>query len=113
MHRADVLDNESSHSSACWSVGKLTYLVPECMVRADGIGPIIDLNAHCGKLLTLTLGINHVIEQERLIISVLGSADAINWDTKPLVIFPQKSYCGNILNVSESREISQGPLPPR
>ena len=76
-------------------------------------GPIVDLNAHRGKLLVLTLGINHVIEQERLIISVLGSADAINWDTKPLVIFPQKSYCGNILNVSESREISQGPLPPR
>ena len=113
MHGADMLDHETSHASTSWSVGKLTHLVPECIARADGMGPIVDLNAHRGKLLVLTLGINHVIEQGCLIISVLGSADAINWDTKPLVIFPQKSYCGNILNVSESREISQGPLPPR
>lgn len=91
MHRGDVLDNETS---AHWSVGKFTYLVPECIAHADGVGPIIDLGAHCGKLLTLTVGINHVIEQERLIISVWGSTDGIDWGTKPLVASPQKHYCG-------------------
>ena len=91
MHRGDVLDNEISLP---WSVGKFTYLVPECMARADGMGPIMDLHAHCGKLLVLTLGINHVIEQERLILSVWGSANGIDWGTKPLFAFPQKHYCG-------------------
>jgi hypothetical protein len=91
MHHVDVLDNETF---GLWSVGKLTYLVPDCMARADGRGPIIDLNAHYGKLLVLTLEIKHVIEQERLIISVWGSEDMIDWGTKPLIIFPRKHYCG-------------------
>ena len=91
MHHGDVLDNETF---ALWSVGKLTYLVPDCVARADGMGPIMDLDTHCGKLLVLTLGINHVIEQERLIISVWGSEDMIDWGTKPLIEFPQKHYCG-------------------
>ena len=73
----------------------LRYVVPECATRSDGCGPIFELSsAERGKLLVLTLGINCVLEQETLLVSVWGSADAENWGTTALVSFPPKSFCG-------------------
>ena len=70
------------------------FLLPESIARADGIGPEIDLGSNRGKLLVLTLGINRIIEQESLEISVWGSADGENWGVRPLATFPPKFYCG-------------------
>jgi hypothetical protein len=48
------------------------FLLPESIARTDGIGPNIDLAADRGKLLVITLGIDRVLEQEALTISILG-----------------------------------------
>jgi len=70
------------------------FLLPECISRADGVGPKIELGPDSGKLLVLTLGINRIVEQERLVISIWGSSNGIDWGTKPLATFPPKFYCG-------------------
>jgi hypothetical protein len=72
----------------------LAFLVPETVVREDGSGPVLDLGPSQGKPLTLTLGITRIIEQESLELSIWGSPDQENWGAKPLVVFPQKFYCG-------------------
>ena len=70
------------------------FLLPESLTRADGVGPKIELGADCGKLLVLTLGINRIVEQERLVVATWGSSNGIDWGTKPLASFPPKFYCG-------------------
>ncbi|MGP0071645.1 MAG: hypothetical protein ACLPWF_06895 [Bryobacteraceae bacterium] len=69
-------------------------LLPESIVRANGIGPEIDLGSKRGKLLVLTLGITRILEQESLEVIVLGSPDGEQWESKPLAKFPPKFYCG-------------------
>src|ERR1700730_1061691 len=70
------------------------YWVPECVVSADGMGPLIDVGTDRGKLLVLTLAINCVIEKESLVVFISGSTDEAHWDNKPLVSFTPKHYCG-------------------
>jgi hypothetical protein len=70
------------------------FLLPECITRADGVGPKVELGAASGKLLVLTLGINRIVEQERLIVSIWGSPNGVDWGIKPLATFPPKFYCG-------------------
>jgi hypothetical protein len=41
----------------------------------------------------LTLGIDRILEQESLDVSLWGSPDNEHWER--LSAFPQKSYCGN------------------
>ncbi len=71
-----------------------TFLVPETEQRANGESEAIALGDAKGRLLTLTLGITRIIEQESLDVAILGSTDGEEWDMKPLVSFPQKFYCG-------------------
>ncbi len=78
------------------------YLVSPCIERVDGTGPAIELGALSGSLLKLTLGINHVLEQESISISIWGSASGTDWGSTPLMTLPQKGYCGEyhtILNL--------------
>jgi hypothetical protein len=70
------------------------FLLPESIARSDGKGPEIDLGPKRGKLLVLTLGITRILEQESLEVSVWGSADGDNWDSRPLATYPPKFYCG-------------------
>jgi len=70
------------------------FLIPEAERRADGTGEALDLGQSKSKVVKLTLGITRIIEQQSLDISVWGSADNVNWGTKPLAAFPQKFYCG-------------------
>jgi hypothetical protein len=70
------------------------FLLPEQIVRQNGSGPVLDVSACAGAVLSITLGINRIIEQESLDLSVVGSTDGENWSTKPLAAFPQKFYCG-------------------
>ncbi len=79
------------------------YLVPESIKKSDGVGPAIELDALSGKLLVVSLGINRVVEQEGLEVSVWGSTSGTDWGPRPLLVFPQKSYCGvyaTILNLT-------------
>lgn len=70
-------------------------VVPPSPQRCDGAGRVIPLNALHGKLITITLGINNVLEQEALAVSIWGSASGTEWGSKPLLSFPRKSYCGS------------------
>ena len=84
------------------------YLVPDCTVRAPGVGPEIELGASAGKLLVLTLGIDRSIQQQGLTLQVWGSPDQVNWGMKPLLAFPQKYYCGMyslLLNLAKTPNI--------
>lgn len=70
------------------------FILPEMVARKDGNGPTIELgNAAC-KAVLLTLGITRIIEQESLDLAICGSKDGESWDDKPIIIFPQKFYCG-------------------
>jgi hypothetical protein len=64
------------------------------VIETEGIGPEVELGTDAGKLLVLTLGINHTIEEQGLVLSIWGSTDGRDWGSKPLLSFPQKYYCG-------------------
>jgi hypothetical protein len=70
------------------------FILPETTVREAGIGPAIPLVNNQGEMLVLTLGITRIIEQESIDLSIWGSADGVDFGTKPLAAFPQKFYCG-------------------
>ena len=67
-------------------------LLPECIVREDGQGPEMALEAKQAKRLLLTLRVNRILERETLEVSIHGSRDRTTW--QPLAVFPKKSYCG-------------------
>lgn len=74
---------------------RTTYrLLSPCLERGDGTGPTIDLGLDHASLLVISMGINHVIENERLTLSIWGSVDGNDWGDKPLMSFPPKAYCG-------------------
>ena len=70
------------------------FLVPECEQRSNGESSVLELRASSGKVISLTLGITRIIEQQSLDVAILGSADGENWGATPLISFPQKFYCG-------------------
>jgi hypothetical protein len=67
------------------------FLLPETVSRQDGKGPELNLG-HSASSLLLTLGINRIIEQESLDVTVWGSEDGSEW--RQIAAFPQKFYCG-------------------
>ena len=64
------------------------------MRKGDGVGPVVDLDEYCSKLLVVTLGITDVVERTGLTVSVWGSPDQTEWGAKPLLTFRQRQYCG-------------------
>ncbi|MBL0161438.1 MAG: hypothetical protein IPP47_30840 [Bryobacterales bacterium] len=70
------------------------FLLPDQVVRQNGSGPAIDLGEQAGGVLAVTLGVNRIIEQESLDVSIWGSVDGQVWSDKPIAAFPQKFYCG-------------------
>jgi hypothetical protein len=66
------------------------FLLPETVARQDGKGPDFALDDSTSLL--LTLGVNRIVEQEALDLTIWGSADGETW--KQLAAFPQKFYCG-------------------
>ena len=70
------------------------FLWPETTVREAGQSPEIDLGEPQAGTLILTLGITRIIEQESIDLSIWGSADGVDFGSKPLAAFPQKFYCG-------------------
>jgi hypothetical protein len=67
-------------------------LLPECVVREDGQGAEVALDATQGRRLVLTLRVTRILERETLEVSIHGSRDRTTW--QPLAAFPKKSYCG-------------------
>ena len=82
-HPSEALENEGTHR-----------LFPPSLEQTDGVGPTVDLGRNPAALMVATVGINHVIENERLRVSIWGSPDGTDWEEEPLVSFPPKSYCG-------------------
>ncbi len=83
-------------------------LLPEDIIRADGVGPLVDVSQYSGQLLVLTLSISRTIEQTSLAVSAWGSKDGVNWGTKPMASFTQKSYCGlysTLLNLAAAPDL--------
>jgi len=84
------------------------FLLPETTVREAGASPDLQIADQAGETLILTLGITRIIEQESIDISIWGSADGVDFGTKPLASFPQKFYCGTyqiVLDLSERPEV--------
>ncbi len=69
------------------------FLVPEITVSGNGESFPADLSDK-RDLLLLTLGIEHVVEQESLLVGIYGSSDGKSWDTEPILEFPQRFYRG-------------------
>jgi len=83
-------------------------LLLEAVRNGDGMGPVVDLDDCCGKLLVVTLGITDVVERTGLNVSVWGSSDQNDWGAKPLVTFRQRQYCGvysMLLNMAQNPSI--------
>jgi hypothetical protein len=84
------------------------FLLTETTVREAGASPDLQIADQAGGTLILTLGITRIIEQESIDISIWGSADGVDWGTKPLASFPQKFYCGTyqiVLDLADRPEI--------
>ena|SRR5947209_6321580 len=69
-------------------------LIPERVVRGNGVGPAVPVRAFAGKSTVLTLGITRAIPYEGVEVSIWGSADGEDWGTSALFTYPQKFYCG-------------------
>jgi hypothetical protein len=69
-------------------------LLQESVRKGDGVGPVVDLDEYCSKLLVVTLGITDVVERTGLTVSVWGSSDQSDWGAGPLLTFRQRQYCG-------------------
>lgn len=87
-----------------------TFLVPEkTVVSAKGDGPAVDISRAEGRVFLLTLKITEIIEQESLDVSIFGSMDGSNWETKPVAAFPQKFYRDEaplLLNLSDRPNVN-------
>ena len=70
------------------------FLVPETESRANGESEVVELGESKGRLLSLTLGITRIIEQESLDVTVVGSTGEEGAEFQTLISFPQKFYCG-------------------
>jgi hypothetical protein len=82
------------------------YLLPETVARENGSGAEVALDDAQGGTLLLTLGVNRIVEQESLEVSVWGSPDKQRWEE--LAAFPRKSYCGKyplVLDLTGHHEI--------
>ena len=73
---------------------EVLQLIPPCTRQGNGVGPIVDLGTHRGELLEVTLDINNVKEREGLALSIWGSSDEFEFGPHPLLVFPEKCYCG-------------------
>jgi hypothetical protein len=84
------------------------YLLTERIAQSDGAGPAIDIGSLRGQLIVVTLGIDRVVEQESLVVSIWGSPDNIDWRTQAIGSFTPKAYCGihsTLLNLAKHPEI--------
>ena len=70
------------------------FLADDAVRREDGHSEPVDIGAHLGASLLVTLGITRIVEQQSLDVKLEGSADGATWSSQPVAAFPQKFYCG-------------------
>jgi hypothetical protein len=75
-------------------------------LTANGEGEPHDIAASRTRTFLCVMVITDQIEQESLDLSIWGSEDGQNWGTKPLLMMPQRFYCG------ETRQIFDLSLRP-
>src|SRR6185436_19941716 len=77
-------------------------LIPfDTLMEDNGVGDAVDISASETRTFLCTMYISDVIEQESVDISIWGSADGQNWDTKPILKLPQRFYRGETRAVLE------------
>jgi hypothetical protein len=75
---------------------------------ANGQGEPRDISTSQTRTFLCSMVITEQIEQESVDLSIWGSADGKNWGTKPLLMMPQRFYCGEtrqILDLLRKKEI--------
>ena len=110
----EVIDNESPSDRERSKYGaEPKCLLADSVQRVDGFGPAVDLGEYRGKLLVVTLSVNAVVERTGLTVSLWGSPDQgsannLEWGTKPLITLRQRQYCGvysALLNLAQRPDI--------
>ena len=71
-----------------------TFVLTERQINDSGFTPPLDLGTSINDPIEIILGITHAKEQQSLDLSIWGSEDGQNWGERPLLVFPQKYYCG-------------------
>lgn len=71
-----------------------SFLLSERQVHDSGFTPCLDLGTTISEPIEIILGITHAKEQQSLDLTVWGSEDGQSWGDHPLLVFPQKYYCG-------------------
>jgi hypothetical protein len=84
-------------------------LVPSgTKLTANGKGEPQDISTSQTRTFLCSMVITEQIEQESVDLSIWGSADGQNWGTKPLLMMPQRFYCGEtrqVLDLSRRSEV--------
>jgi hypothetical protein len=81
---------------------------PGTRLMSNGEGEPQYIGASQTRTFVCSMTITDQIEQESVDLSIWGSKDGLNWGTKPLLMMPQRFYCGEtrlVLDLSLNREI--------
>ncbi len=71
------------------------FLVPAGTAVSDkGDGAAFDIGPAGSRAFLVTLQVSEAVEQEAIELSLFGSSDGTNWDSKPFVTLPQRFYAG-------------------
>ena len=87
---------------------ELVLIPHHARLEANGDGASFDISASSTRTFLCRLTISDQIEQESLDVSIWGSSDGENWDSKPLLKLPQQFYRGTtklVLDVSLRPEV--------
>jgi hypothetical protein len=87
---------------------KFALVPPQTRVEQNGEGEKFDVSSSPTRSFLCTLIITDVIEQESLDVAIWGSADGESWGQKPLLMLPQRFYCGEtrmVLDLTMQPEI--------
>ena len=87
---------------------ELDLIPSDTKLIANGQGEPQDISTSQTRTFLCSMVITEQIEQESVDLSVWGSADGQDWGTKPLLMMPQRFYCGEtrqILDLSRKSEV--------
>jgi hypothetical protein len=73
---------------------ELQLIPPQSRLTENGNGPIFDLASSQTRTFLCSMEITAQLEQESVDLSVWGSPDGEAWESKPLLIMPQRFYKG-------------------
>jgi hypothetical protein len=77
-----------SGSQSGKNISRPKCLLAESVQQSDGVGPVVDLDQHCCKLLVVTLGITDVVERTGLTRRLFGPPEHGDAPGRPLFAGP-------------------------